>query len=262
MKNLLKSIGLLLCLAASSHAAQGYTEFFAGRSAAPASALTLGGGSWAFTGGVAIAKFASTVPLAIPDVAVLKPANAAFTGNYVSAGIGVLGFKFRSATRLPSSVYVELKGGGAIFQRVVPVTGLGVWENVMISLAGFADGGWTVLEGRAEDFPAVLANVSSLEIKVQRGGSAASEYAVDDLYLDALPAASGSAEQAAGEFSLAWDALQIGAPYTMQESPSLNGPWKDATTVTATNRLQRFSIPWNAVAPQFFYRLRGPRAGE
>ena len=83
-----------------------------------------------------------------------------------------------------------------------------------------------------------------------------------------VPAAAGAAGAAAGAaggavsdgsgFHLAWNALQVGAPYTVQEGPSLDGPWTDTETVTATSRLQQFSLPSRGTTPQAFFRLRGP----
>lgn len=258
MMKFLQRLVLACGLAGSASAAERYTETFTASGTAPASSLSLGAGSWSFTGGVALAKFANSLPLSIPDIATLRPANAAFTGDYVAAGIGVLGFKFRSAVALPSSVFVELKSGSAIYQRVVPVTGVGTWESFMISLASLEEGGWTVLEGQAADFPAALRAVTSLEIKIQRSGATAREYALDDLYVDGLPEAAGGASTEGSNLIMAWDALQLGAPYTMQQSASLSGPWKDADTVTATSRLQHFVIPTGGVSSPAFFRLRGP----
>lgn len=258
MKKFLQRLVLVCGLAGSVQAADRYTETFSTNGAAPASSLSLGAGSWSFTGGVALAKFANSLPLSIPDIATLRPSNGAFTGDYVAAGVGVLGFKFRSAVALPSSVYVELKSGTAVFQRVIPVTSVGTWESFMISLSSLEEGGWTVLEGRAADFQAALHEVTSLEIKVQRSGATAREYALDDLYVDGLPQATGRTLTEGRNLTMAWDALQLGALYTMQQSPSLSGPWKDADTVTATSRLQQFTIPADDSAPQGFFRLRGP----
>jgi hypothetical protein len=258
VRNLLHGIALALCLATVGQAAERYSEGFAGGSAAPASSLTLGVGSWSFTGGIANAKFASSLPMAIPDIASLRPSNAAFTGDYISAGIGVLGFKFRSALALPSCVFVELRGPSAVFQRAVPVAGVGTWSGYMVSLSSAEAGGWTAVEGRAADFEETLRDVKSVEIKIQRSGATAREYAIDDLYVDGLPQATGGVAADGGHVTVAWDAMQAGSPYTMQQSASLSGPWEDVHTVAATSRLQAFSIPAGGSDSQAFFRLRGP----
>ena len=76
--------------------------------------------------------------------------------------------------------------------------------------------------------------------------------------MDGLPQAAGGVSASRTDLRMVWNYLQLGSSYTMQESPSLNGPWKDAQTVTATSRLQQFSIPANGSAAQAFFRLRGP----
>ncbi len=215
-------------------------------------------GSQLYTGGVASVSFAETTPFALPEIITVRPTSATFTGNYTEAGIGVIGFRFRAGTDLPSSLYLELAGGTSVYQKTFSVGQVGVWQTFMASLDSLAAGGWTVKKGSASDFETALQSVKSVELKIQRSGATAREYTLDELFVDGLPQAAGGATSDGSELSLAWDALQLGAPYTMQESPSLSGPWKDASTVTATSRLQAFSIPTSGTDPQAFFRLRGP----
>ena len=247
----------LLLSAAIANGAQIHSESFASSGAASEASLALGAGAWTFTGAVAQVTFAATDPYAIPDAATLRPSSGAFTGNYVEAGIGVIGFRFRSGSQAPSSVYLELTGGTSVFQKVFPVKEVGEWNTYMVSLSGLSEGGWTVKRGAAADFKAALQDIRSVAISIRRSGASSTDYAIDDLFVDGLPQAAGGLT-VGGNLSLAWDALQVGAPYTMQESASLNGPWKDAQTVTATSRLQQFDIPTNGTASQAFFRLRGP----
>ena len=215
-------------------------------------------GTWTFTGGVAQVTFDETTPYAIPDVATLRPSSGSFTGNYVEAGLGVIGFRFRCQGPVPSSLYVELSAGGAVYQRVLPVSVSSEWQSYMVSLAGVEEGGWTVKKGARADFAASLEDVRSMAIKIRRSGASATDYAIDDLFVDGLPQAAGGVSASRTDLRMVWNYLQLGSSYTMQESPSLNGPWKDAQTVTATSRLQQFSIPANGSAAQAFFRLRGP----
>ncbi len=223
-----------------------------------ASEASLAMGIWTFTGGVAQVTFDETTPYAIPDVAILRPSSGSFTGNYVEAGLGVIGFRFRCQGQVPSSLYVELSAGGSVYQRVLPVSVSSEWQSYMVSLAGLEEGGWSVKKGSHAGFAAALEEVQSVALKIRRSGASATDYAIDDLFVDGLPQAAGGVSASGSEFSMAWNYLQLGSPYTMQESPSLNGPWKDAQTVTATSRLQQFSIPANGTAAQAFFRLRGP----
>ena len=257
MKSLLNAMAVAWSLAISAQAADHYTETFSAAGAAPSSSLSLGAGSWTFTGGVAQAKFANSLPISIPDIATLRPSNAAFTGNYVAAGIGVIGFKFRSAVELPSSVYVELKGGTSVFQRVIPVKSVGAWESFMISLSSLDAGNWTVLDGRADDFPEALRDVRSVEIKVQRSGATAREYAIDDFYVDGLPGASGGLASP-GALNVSWGSLRAGEAYMVQKSEHLEGPWSDTASAVVTGSVYDFSLPQDGGADQLFYRLRGP----
>ena len=234
------------------------SEGFADAQSASEASLYLGAGAWTFTGGVAQVTFAETTPYAIPDVATLRPSSGSFTGNYVEAGLGVMGFRFRCQGPVPSSLYVELAAGGSVYQRLLPVSGSSGWQTYMVSLAGLEAGGWTVKKGSRANFAAALEDVQSVAIKIRRSGASATDYAIDDLLVDGLPQAADGASASATDLRMAWNYLQLGEPYTMQESPSLNGPWKDAQTVTATSRLQQFSIPANGTAAQSFYRLRGP----
>ena len=246
----------LLLSAAIAHGAQIHSESFASSGSASEASLALGAGAWTFTGAVAQVTFAATDPYAIPDAATLRPSSGAFTGNYVEAGIGVIGFRFRSGSQAPSSVYLELTGGTSVYQKVLDAPPVGEWKHYMVSLQSLEAGGWTVKRG-SRDFVASLADIRSVAISIRRSGASATDYAIDDLFVDGLPQAAGGLT-VGGNLSLAWDALQVGAPYTMQESASLNGPWKDAQTVTATSRLQQFDIPTNGTASQAFFRLRGP----
>ena len=246
----------LLLSAAIANGAQIHSESFASSGAASEASLALGAGAWTFTGAVAQVTFAATDPYAIPDAATLRPSSGAFTGNYVEAGIGVIGFRFRSGSQAPSSVYLELTGGTSVYQKVLAAPPVGEWKHYMVSLQSLEAGGWTVKRG-SRDFVASLADIRSVAISIRRSGASATDYAIDDLFVDGLPQAAGGLT-VGGNLSLAWDALQVGAPYTMQESASLNGPGNDAQTVTATSRLQQFDIPTNGAASQAFFRLRGP----
>ena len=239
-------------------AAEITSEGFADAQSASEASLSLGAGGWSFAGGAAQVTFADTTPYAIPDVATLRPSSGAFTGNYAVAGLEVIGFRFRSPDEAPSTLYMELSAGTSIYQRVLPVAPSTDWQTYMVSLVGIDEGGWTAKKGTREDFAKSLEDVRSIAIKIRRNGAAARVYAIDDLFVDGLPQAAGGIPASGGAMSMAWNYLQPGSPYTMQESPSLNGPWTDTETVTATGRLQQFSLPANASAPQLFYRLRGP----
>ena len=212
----------------------------------------------AYTGGLARVEFADTRPFALPEVATLRPTASSCTGNYAAAGAGVIALRLQAQGALPSHVYLELAGEAAVYQKELSVSQVGVWETFLVSLAGFSAGGWTVRRGSAADFEQTLNGVTSLVLKIRRSGAEANACAVADFVVDQAAGAAGGQWTAGSEPSLVWDALQTGAPYTLQESATLGGPWKDTTTQTATGRLQTFVLPQHPAQPHAFYRLRGP----
>ena len=252
------TIGLSL-LASVSWGAASYTESFSTTGVATGR-LSMGAGSWSYTGGVAKVRFnaaGGSAPIAIPNTATLYPVSGSLTGDYVEAGIEVLGLRFRSETGLPSVVWVELTAGTSVYQRILPVSQVGVWETFMVPLASAEAGGWTAQDGGVEAFRESLRDVKSLVVKVRRSGVAMMEHLVDDLFADLLPQAAGGSS-AGGQMTLAWDAMQVGAPYRMERSDRISGPWQDAGAVTPTSRLHQVQIPADPSEPQLFFRLRGP----
>ncbi len=250
------TIGLTL-LASVSWGAASYTESF-NTTGVATGRLSLGVGSWSYTGGVAKVRFnALNPPIAIPNTATLYPVSGSFKGDYVAAGIEVLGLKFRSETGLPSLVWVELTAGTSVYQKILPVSQVGVWETFMVPLTSAEAGGWMAQDGGVANFRESLRDVKSVAVKVRRSGVTAMEYLVDDLFADQLPQAAGG-RSSGGQMTLAWDALQVGAPYRMERCSTLGGPWQDAGAVTPTSRLHHVQIPADPDEPQLFFRLRGP----
>ena len=250
-------VALLVMGTVSARAAGIHSESFPTGTAAAEASLSLEAGSWTFTGGVAQVTFMETAPYAIPDVATLRPSAGAFTGNYVEAGIGVMGFRFKSEGAAPSSLYVEMTDGQSIYQRVLEVGPAGQWQTYMVSLDSFEAGGWLAKKGSPAGFTAALSDVRSVAIKIHRSGAAMTQYAIDDWFVDGLPQAAGG-QAGSGSLRVGWDALQVGAPYRMERCDALGGPWQDAGTVTPTSRLHHLDIPADPAAPQRFFRLRGP----
>ena len=250
------TIGLAL-LATASWGAAIYTEPFVSTGVATGR-LTMGAGSWSYTGGVARVRFNAANPTnAMPNTGILYPLSGSFTGDYVAAGVEVLGLKFRSEAGLPSVVWVELAAGTSVYQRMLPVSEVGIWETFMVPLTSAEAGGWTAQEGRLDEFGESLRNVKSVVVKVRRSGVTVMDHLVDDLFADQTPQAAVG-RSSGGQMTLAWDALQVGAPYRMERSDRLGGTWQDAGAVTATSRLHQVEIPTDPDAPQLFYRLRGP----
>ncbi len=234
--------------------AQPYVEDFSAGGGSAEGSLTLGAGTWSYTGGIARVHMAATAPFAIPDTAMLRPTLPSFTGNVTAAGGKVLSFRFRAGSPKPSHLYVEIAGGTSIFQRSFTVSDSGEWQTMMVSLESMAAGGWQAKRGTGNDFAATLEDVTSIAFKVRRAGATAVEHAIDDITIDGLPGA-GSAMVSHDGMLLSWDKLQIGAEYVVQKSEAMSGPWVDAMFLTVTGLHQQ--VPF---APddsdQTFYRLR------
>ena len=257
-----KSFLIWIPLALVSVATRGndyYREPFDHGLAVKQAVFSLGAGSWAVTSGYFRATFAATEPFAIPDRLTFVPSSGLFTGNLAAAGIEVVGFNFYAATEAPSHVYVELKSGTSVFQRVLSPPVPDTWTSYMVSLAGFSEGGWSVKRGSPEQFAQALTQVDALTINVQRSGASARECRVDNLFVDAFPEVVMT-ETSGGESGLVlmWTALQPGLAYRLQESPSPEGPWEDRGTVVVTSRLQHVSIPLDDADAVSFFRLRSP----
>ena len=256
----MKGMLLMLTLGAGlAWGAEPYTEPFTNAASAPGSGLSLGAGSWNFTGGVAQVKFSNTSPIAIPDMATLRLGHAAFTGDYVSAGIELMGFRFRSGVALPSVVFAELKTARGIYQRNVPVSQVGVWEDVTVLLTGEEEGGWTPTEDTQPPLKDALREVEGLSLVIQRSGATSRDYMVDEWYVMGLPRAGGGGLGVQGDgVRMSWGSLRAGTTYTVQESSGLGGTWQDVSTLAATGTLNDFVLPKDADQSQSFYRLRGP----
>lgn len=78
--------------------------------------------------------------------------GGAITGNYDAAGIELIGFRFFSATELPSSVHLELGGTTTSFQTIFYPSVTGVWQTFAASLQSVELGGWTNLLGPVKLF--------------------------------------------------------------------------------------------------------------
>ena len=202
--------------------------------------VTLGGGGWSFTGGVARVTFVDTTPVPIPDTGVLSNSPSAssgiFTGNYVAAGIGMIGFRVMAPTELPSGIVLRWGGSTSVYQRQFFIAHTGVWVACAASLVDVDAGPWTVIEGSADDFDAARQDVRFVSVRLQRSGTTAHAYLIDDMVADALPAGGVPSVLANGSVSMRWDYLQTNVAYRLESTPDLDGVWTVEHIITATNR--------------------------
>jgi hypothetical protein len=202
--------------------------------------VTLGGGGWSFTGGVARITFVDTTPVPIPDTGVLSntpPASSGiFTGNYDAAGVEMIAFRVMAPTELPSGVVLVWGGSTAVFQRQFFITQTGVWVTCAASLADVDAGPWTVNQGAAENFDAARQDVRFVSVRIQRSGTAAQTYFIDDLVVDALPAGAAPPVFSGEAVTMRWDHLQTNVAYRLESATELDGAWTVEQHLTATNR--------------------------
>jgi hypothetical protein len=250
---------LVIGLAGRTDAASVHTETFGAPDAAD-TGLLLGAGGWDLSGGEARIDFASTAPLAIPDLATLIPNAIAFRGDYAGVGVLTTGFRLHRTGEAPSHLYLELTSGDAVFQHALPIPPGGQWTTYAVTLDPESPGAWSVMRAGTNDFVAALGAVDQLAIKIRRAGAGEATVRIDDVYLDGAPEAALDLAAGSGGVQpvLSWDTLQPGAVYTVEASPTPRGPWYPAMTLTATGRLDAIMLPTADAAPVHFFRLRGP----
>lgn len=218
-----------------------------------------GYGSWTLTGSVARLNFNDT-GLPFPIVGSLSntptASGGSFTGNYDVAGVEMIGFSFLSNTDMPSSVTILLGGPTTVYQRIYYPTQTGVWHTFAASLKSVELGGWTNLQGPSTDFDQVRQNVKYVTIRVERAGTTARQYLIDDIFLDRLPAAGALTTSTGAFFSLHCDYLRTGVEYRVESSLDVTGTWVLAQTLIATNRNQGVDVTNSAL--RAFFRIFGP----
>lgn len=234
---LLRALLPWLLASAPVSAASYTTETFSAGAGGWQGSSELGTGSWTYTGGVAKLTFSDTGFVAIPDVGSLSnngtASGGAFTGNYVAAGIEVMGFRFLSNTDMPSSVRLHLVGPTSEYRRIFYPSQTGVWVTLAASLASAEAGGWDRIGGPNTDFLNVLQDVRRVSIKVDRAGSTVRQYFMDEIFLGRRPAASAMAMGTQGLVAVQVDSLQSNVTYRVEAAPDVTGTWSSVYTFDA-----------------------------
>ena len=128
----------------------------------------------------------SSQPFPSPQVDAFRATSAAsgmaFVGDY-NAVSGLTGFKFDfySSNTLPSAVSVRIGNGTNIFSFAVApqIISVGSWYTVGVPLT--YQQGW--FGGTASQFTNVLANVTFVDIEINRNGTSRQAYYVDNFRL-------------------------------------------------------------------------------
>lgn len=249
---------LFSALASTGFAASVTTETFNAGANGWAGTVNMAG-TWSFAAGNAQVTFFDT-GFPIPDEAMLTnqpgASSGSFIGNFVEAGIELIGIRFQAVDALPSDIQLSFRGGTSVYQRSFSIAQTGAWHTLAASLADAELGGWTNLSGNLDGFQAALTDVKSLSVRIVRSGQAAQSYLIDELFLDYLPAGA-SIVVTGDEWIAQWDRLRPSASYVVEGTTNLlTTPWLPLAQFIATNQAQALTLP-STNTPQFL-RLATP----
>jgi hypothetical protein len=223
---------LALILPITAWSAQVTIETFGGGANGWGGTSTAGTGSWTFTGGVARVRFEDTTPFPVPDTGIVsnKPgaSSGAFTGNYDTAVITLIGFRFQAVEFLPSGhVTLEWGGSTSVYQYGFSTGGMqtGVWYTCTAPLAVETKDQWAVIEGSRDDFAAARLSVSNISIQITRAGVTRRHYLIDDIFLASQPSIGTVAHITNDTFRVRADHVQTNATYHLETAPDLTGTW-------------------------------------
>ena len=192
--------------------------------------------AWRWTNGYAFVTFAAIpTPQTATLVATGALASTAFTGDYGSAELGLIGFRFQAVQALPSGLTLRwMRGTNGYFrnlQHLIQATG--VWYTVYCSLADKETGGWSGDDQNL--FPFVLGNVDSVSLSILTPALlSASAFRVDDIQVDHLHRA--SMLRSDNGLFMQWERLQSNSVYRLEKSLGTDQPWAEDGYILATNR--------------------------
>jgi hypothetical protein len=191
-------------------------------------------------------------------VATNTSSGGAFAGDYGAVRAGLLGFSFKAQQVLPSDFVVRLHGpGGSMFHTLTNhLQATGVWYRFTLSLQGRALGGW--VGGDEDAFAQILNDVRWVQVYVQRSGTAAQEYFLDDVFLAASPRATAIEVQNGPVLSMTWDDLRTGIVYGVERATPTSSSWTASAVFTAAAPSVTRSVPLDGEPAEFLYRLTEP----
>lgn len=248
-------------LLAPAQAAQITTEQFSaganGWTGTVSLSLGFPAGEWAFNSGAARLTlydnggFPSFASGALRLTAAAS--SGAFTGNYDTAGIEVIGFRILAENWTGTNVLVRWGGSTSEYQRLVAITQTGVWQTVAFSLARADLVNWTVFNGSISDFEAARADVKSFKIEITQDSGFEENYQIDDVFVDRLPAALALGAGSNG-LQVNWQHLRTGFSYRVESATSLTPPnWTSVTSLVATASV--FQATHETAQPAQSYRM-------
>ena len=201
-----------------------------------------------------------TLPVAAgpPETAILKTtplaSGGAFTGDYVSAGITLLGFAFKAETYLPGLLSVQWKGdtNSVFLDAKSAILATGVWYYLAFSLGSAAEGGW--VSGVGEDtFVSMQTNVNSISVQVEgQSLTTTARYRLDDFFIDRGHLAGRLQPTTNGYGEVTWNYIRSNYTYRLEYADALGGSWTTASVVTATSTTLVSTVSLTNVASRCF----------
>ena len=160
---------------------------------------------WSGRGAVAVremfgrleASFSRQAMVPMPETGSMVATNGAsggaFEGDFVSAGLKEIGFRFLAADVKPSGALVRIFAGKRAYVHTLDLSEVtvGKWTECRFSLEGLEAGGWNGGDATEERFQKDLGRVTCVEVQVSRRGTKAQRYAVDDFYVASRSMGSG-----------------------------------------------------------------------
>jgi hypothetical protein len=149
-----------------------------------------------------------------------------------------LGFDVMASTTVPASFRVRIGDGSgrevSCFLRAL-MDEVGRWYSFRLSLASPEAGRW---DGDLAYFDDILDNVATISIDISRNGEEAQSFALDNVFVHALPD-SGVSGESGGVTSFIWQNLRPGETYRVEGSASLNpAAWHYVESFTASGSEQ------------------------
>ncbi len=232
MNQMWKIAGLVAWSSCASVVAESFDAGTAGWTAADARCMTVSHRLDGRPGGSLAGAFgAQPIPVPVSDSFVAPAgfvnAQLAPTGDLRRC---VLGFDFRSGSTKPTTL--RLRIGDASNRQISRflnsmISQPGVWYSFRLSLADLRS--WV---GDVQDAAEILRNVASLAVDLTRNGEGEETYQLDNIFVDALPAAGDVA--GAGPTSLRWENLRQGDVYRVEGTVSLDpAAWETIETLQA-----------------------------
>ncbi len=220
---------------------------------------------WTWSGDAAQVTYpASSQPPAPGQYSNLKAENGVsggdFTGDYLAAGVKLLGFDVYAATVLPTAGFrVEIRSGTNMVFRDVKhmITSPGTWHRIAVPLDRAA-GGW--LPADEDLFEDVLRSVDEVCIRAARSTTKSETYRLDNLFLGRLhggaSAWEGESGSPSGSVTWMWDDVMDGWTYRIEATTNMaSGEWTPVGTVTATGDVLTFIDDDADNHPARVYRL-------